>query len=66
MAIENETEFLTKQQFLALQVARLPLLRNDLKEAEKQVANGFLGNAAKQRDEYNNCIRWIKDIVKEM
>lgn len=66
MAIENETEFLTKQQFLALQVARLPLLRNDLKEAEKQVANGFLGNAGRQRDEYNNCIRWIKDIVKEM
>lgn len=64
--IENTTEFVYKHQTLALQVARLPILRDELIDANNKVANGFLGNAAKQRDEYNNCVRWINELAKMM
>lgn len=66
MSMANDVEFIHKQQFLALQVARLPMLRKEYQVAKEKVSQGFLGNAALQREEYENCVRWIKDIVKEM
>jgi hypothetical protein len=62
----SDFEFMHKHQILALSVSKLPVLRNNLQEVEKQVTAGLIGNAARQRDDYNNCVNWIKRLAAEL
>lgn len=62
----DETEFNYRQQILALQVARLPILYRILLDVEKQVEEGLLGNAAMARDNFNNCAHRITDMTNQL
>lgn len=52
--------------FIAQQASTAALAVGELAYAQEQVRNGFLGNAAKERDDLARAVRYVKEFAASL